>query len=422
MSGKDGSDIHVRQHGGAGEAREGELPDSAEKKANAIRSEIEQTRASMSGTLNQIEERLSPAHLKEQVLEQFHDAKEKVKIEVKDEISSAKELVRHEIQEAKHAMREATIGRVEHMVHNAGETIQGTSNTLVSTIRANPIPAILAGIGLTWLFMSARNQRTIETRNYGPSRDFRGYGARPRGYGFDEGGRYPAYGAVGSQYGQYGEHDHEGTLEHGQRAVKQAVRRAGETAGHLADQVRDAAGNAVHGVRDAAGNLVDQAGNILQRAEDRVGHLAHDASDRVGSLVHRAEDAASHFAHDASERAAYVAQQARREAIRLENSVERTMRENPLAVGAAALALGTVVGLSLPTTRREDELLGGVRDQLFEKATHLAEDAVGTVREKVEGVVDQIGASDAQQGSQGRSQNQGQTQGQSRGETQSSRA
>jgi len=88
-----------------------------------------------------------------------------------------------------------------------------------------------------------------------------------------------------------------------------------------------------------------------------------------------------------------VAQQARREAMRLENGVERTMRDNPLAVGAAAMALGTEVGLALPHSRREDQLLGGMRDHLIDKAEHLAEDAVGTVREKIEGAVEQIGAS-----------------------------
>ena len=45
-------------------------------KAAALRADIDKTRNEMSGTIRQIEERLSPAHLKEQVLEQFHDAKD----------------------------------------------------------------------------------------------------------------------------------------------------------------------------------------------------------------------------------------------------------------------------------------------------------------------------------------------------------
>ena len=55
-----------------------------------IRQDIERTRADMSRTVDEIEHRLSPAHLKEQVadlkenvLGQFHDAKEQIKSELK---------------------------------------------------------------------------------------------------------------------------------------------------------------------------------------------------------------------------------------------------------------------------------------------------------------------------------------------------
>ena len=47
-----------------------------------IRWEIERTRADMSRTVNEIEERLAPSRIKEQVLEQIHDAKGRVKGEV----------------------------------------------------------------------------------------------------------------------------------------------------------------------------------------------------------------------------------------------------------------------------------------------------------------------------------------------------
>jgi ABC-type sulfate transport system permease component len=43
------------------------------------------------------------------------------------------------------------------MVHSAQDTVRSTRNTVVDTIVENPIPAALAGIGLAWLFMSARS-------------------------------------------------------------------------------------------------------------------------------------------------------------------------------------------------------------------------------------------------------------------------
>jgi ElaB/YqjD/DUF883 family membrane-anchored ribosome-binding protein len=371
-----------------------------DEKAAAIRADIDKTRTELSGTIRQIEERLSPAHLKEQVLEQFHDAKEKVKHEVREELQGAKQMVRNEIAEAKHAVRDATIGRVEHMVDSAKSTLSDGGNTLVDTIRANPIPAILAGVGLTWLIMSGRKNSSARvprmSRGYGESM----YGSQRHGNVLYTGRNVRGY-ASDSYDGS-----DEGMLEHGRHMASQAMHRAGDAAGSAARYVRDAAGN----LRDAAGNLVDQAGNVFNDAGEKIGslahqvgdsaaHMAHDAGDRVNHLAHDARDAMGHLAHDTQERAAHLAHQAREQAMRLEGSAENTYRENPLAVGAAAFALGTVVGLSLPHTQREDEWMGETRDRMFDKASHMAGDAVGAAKEKVQGVVDEIGAAASNNGS-----------------------
>ncbi len=44
------------------------------------------------------------------------------------------------------------------------------------------------------------------------------------------------------------------------------------------------------------------------------------------------------------------------------------MHEQPLAVGAIALGLGALIGALLPSTRREDEMLGERRDAIMAKA------------------------------------------------------
>ena len=84
------------------------------------RIEIERTRADMSETANAIQQRLSPETLKEQ---------------------------------AKDRVREATVGRVE----EAGSGI-------TETIRENPLPAALTGIGLGWLLVSARRKSAQQPR------------------------------------------------------------------------------------------------------------------------------------------------------------------------------------------------------------------------------------------------------------------
>ena len=51
-----------------------------------------------------------------------------------------------------------------------------------------------------------------------------------------------------------------------------------------------------------------------------------------------------------------------------------TMQENPLVIGAIALAGGLALGLVVPETAYENKTLGKTRDQLLDKATEAASD------------------------------------------------
>ncbi len=64
------------------------------------------------------------ASLKSEVKAEYEQAKEKVS----EELQNAKQKVSEEISEAKNAMREATIGKVEHRVQNAHDTVVDTKN------------------------------------------------------------------------------------------------------------------------------------------------------------------------------------------------------------------------------------------------------------------------------------------------------
>src|SRR3712207_2869243 len=101
----------------------------------AIRAEIHETRERMGDTIEQIGERLNPNRLKEQVKENIRDA---------------------------------TIGRVETMATNAVERVNETRRTFANTVRENPIPAAMVGIGLGWLiFNQRRQQQGGSTARYG---------------------------------------------------------------------------------------------------------------------------------------------------------------------------------------------------------------------------------------------------------------
>jgi hypothetical protein len=51
-----------------------------------------------------------------------------------------------------------------------------------------------------------------------------------------------------------------------------------------------------------------------------------------------------------------------------------------------ALAAGTAIGLALPRTEKEDQLLGSARDTVVDRAQELASEAVDTVRERLSDV------------------------------------
>ncbi|MDP9037429.1 MAG: DUF3618 domain-containing protein [Myxococcota bacterium] len=329
---------------------EGRKPAAGETDPANIRAEIQKTRTNMSGTVNAIEEKLSPARIKEQVLEQFEDVREKVKHEVKEDFVQVKERVRSEIQEAKHAVHDATVGRVEDMFHSASETITESSSSVVDAIRGNPVPALLAGVGLTWLFMNVRGQRNRIPR-------------MSRGYGEPMSTHRRAYAA------RSGHAAEDGLMEHGRHVVGDAAHRAG-----------DAAGEVAHRVRDAAGRVMDQAGTFVSEAGDKVGAAVHDVGDKASSLALSAQSRGANFARDAGQGA-----------LRFEHRVEEGLRENPLAFGAALLAAGATVGLMLPHTRREDELMGEARDRLIGSAQHLAHETVDELREKAEGAIKDVG-------------------------------
>lgn len=73
--------------------------------------------------------------------------------------------------------------------------------------------------------------------------------------------------------------------------------------------------------------------------------------------------------------------QAQRRTVR---RARRANRQHPLMLGAAIFGTGLLLGTLLPTTQREDELLGPVRDSLLESGKESAEQALSQAKIVVE--------------------------------------
>jgi len=320
--------------------------DTPTPETEEIRAQIEETRAGMSQTIDQITERLSPTNIKEQVKEQ----------------------VIEQYEEVKDTVREATIGRAEDMVRYAGETVEDVRYGTMATIRANPIPAALVGLGLGWLWMnrkSGQHNRGAGGRaryyEVGVDRGRGSYGGRQSYEGYSD-RRYDDRGGYTARYSV----PERGYEDRGYRGQ-------GGSSGGTMGSIRGSASNVASQARDTAGSVVNQArdtaGNVVGQAQETVSNIASGAQERASQVVDTVQETAS----DVYERGAYYAD-------RVEDRFQQQLSESPLVVGAISLALGAAVGLAVPTTRKEHQLMGEARDTLVERATEAASQAVDKVQ------------------------------------------
>ncbi|MBV9950085.1 MAG: DUF3618 domain-containing protein [Myxococcales bacterium] len=335
---------------------------AAEAQTEALKQSIDRTRSDIGETLTAIEEKLEPARLREKALEELEVVEHRVKGAVKEqfeetkaaiklELIEAKDSVKKEVQQglaqAKDALRAATIGKVENMARVANERTIEARDSILDTIWNNPLPAALAGIGLTWLYMNRR-------------------ASQPRGYEYygSSGWRRPAGGAV-QDYVQDLRDDAGGALQGAKDAAGGALRGA-----------KGAAGRAMHEARRKASDFASAAGQTAEQASRTAGEFAHDTADAAGRLAHRVSDGASHLVEEAGEMTSELTERAGRQIRRVDDWARETVHDNPLAVAATCMAAGALLGLALPRTEREDELMGEARDQLVDRAVGLAQEGM----------------------------------------------
>jgi len=316
---------------------------------DAIASDIEQTRAQMSSTLDAIQERLDPERVAEQARETATEVTEQAKetaIEVTEQArDAAVEVIDHAIAEAKAAvqelgnqakaaMRDATVGKVERMASKTGEAAGGVRAGIMTSIQQNPIPAALVGVGLGWMFLN-RPSTSTPSQGYQRSGYQGGEWSRPASYYSSQAGYAPQPG-YGSQAG--------GGAQAGSGSSGGNV---GQTMGQAAGQVQETAGQ-------VAGQVQETAGQVVGQAQESVGHMVEQVQESVGQARGR---------------------------------LDQMVHENPVPVGLLSALLGGALALTMAPTSREQELMGPVRDQLVERVQETAQDTLN----KVEQVAGEVG-------------------------------
>lgn len=211
-----------------------ETSDTSDDDIEATRAQIEQTRSEMSTTINAIQEKLSPANLAEQAKDTVRDAT----------IGKAQNFMNDATDTAREAVSNAGDTALS-AVNNAGDTARSAGTSLIGTIRQNPIPAALAGLGLGWLIMKSRqssgsSQNTFYSSNSGY--DYRYNPGSSSNSGSSNGG-----------------------LSQVQNTVGDAASRVQDRAGQMTDQVQDKAGQLAGQVSSTASDLGEQAQGAAQQ-------------------------------------------------------------------------------------------------------------------------------------------------------------
>lgn len=247
-------------------------------------------------------------------------------------------------QEAADKVRSETVGRVEEFADNATDMVRGASNDVFETIKKNPMPAALVAVGLGWLFMERRQ----DNRSGWSQR----YSQAPRAY----------------DYGYQADYENRG------------YRRADAGYDYDQNRVQQAAGNAKYQARQMAGTVQDKAGDIAGSVQDTASQVADTVQEKASQLG----DTAQQFAGQAKDQVSDWADTAQWQASRARSRFEDVLEENPLMVGAAALALGAAIGMAIPSTPQEDQFIGQHRDRLMEKAQEAASDTIDKVQHVAE--------------------------------------
>jgi len=123
---------------------------------------------------------------------------------------------------------------------------------------------------------------------------------------------------------------------------------------------------------------VASAQNKLSNVSDKVTSAANTAYEGVSNAMTTAYTSASDVANRAYSKAGEVGSMA-------SDTYDRYLQENPLVLGAAAFAVGAVVGLAIPSTDYEGELMGETRDDLLRKAQNTG----STLIDKTKHLVDE---------------------------------
>jgi gas vesicle protein len=335
-----------------------------------IQSTIDETRDALSGDIKALGDKVSPAHIKQEAKQAVKTVRDTIidkagerAAEVAD---SARELKDAAVDKARE-LKDTTVEKAAEVKDAAVETAQQAAETVSETFddvasytrRAgstalsfasqNAVPLGLIGLGAGWLLANQRRQRSAwdESAWDGDEWDDYEQSEYPRELAYATGDDY-AYRAGSSRAVSASEPG--SGLNPGYPARGRAPRPAAKGPRSKGDgSARAGARRVGERVRERGHEAYERAGHAVAEVEHKLVEGAQRSRGRVQDQYQRAQRATREFA-----------------------------QANPLMLALGTLVAGIGIGLVLPTSTREDELLASTRNRI-RSAVSQAKDAAEDV-------------------------------------------
>jgi phage-related protein len=251
--------------------------------------------------------------------------------------------------------------------------------SLADSARANPVPALLIGAGLTMLLTRTTGSDVmgVATSTLKSAAATSAGAARSAASGLAGAASSAASGIAGAASGAAS------SVAGAASGVASSVAGAASgAAGAAKDAVKGAADRTANAVMDAAGTMSDRvAGTAVSAHQTAVDSMA-SVKDKLQSGLDsgKAEfDArrqqAGELADDVTDQAQTMAQQARQ-------SFARLIEEQPILMAALGAALGAAVGVALPLSQSEKDLMGSTGAKAIDLGRGALANATDVVRKE----------------------------------------
>lgn len=246
---------------------------------------------------------------------------------------------------------------VETIITDLGGMLRGQGGdigrSVSATLGRNPAAVAMVGVGLAWLLLGQNGASDGDKKRNG------GHRGRSASDPWANADRLSDRTSAADDRFWY---------EDGQRVGES------HDSGFAADRWAQNATASAQGKTGVAGSLRDAAVSVGQTVSDAMGNVAETASgitDRLShGLEHLSEEARSRVL--AARQSAHKARQASEAALsRATRAASSVFEDQPLVIGALAVALGAALGGVLPHTKIEDDTMGNSSDLLFAEAQAL---------------------------------------------------